>query len=438
MDGARKLIIDRTRVDKYNKIGILIDGAQNDTFPFVASGAVNWGVITASQIIGRTECVNYAGTGSCPTVGLLTTGPLFGQDGLRVTSGSYATVDSSLISQNLVNGEGAPTRNSATNNANLTLAAGARYVAAKIALYDSATGQVVYSRLGTSNIVDNAYGVLNVAADGTTAVTGNPNATELQSQGNLLKAENNWWGLRFNSADQPRPGDLADHQPAGAGEPGQRHRHGRDGQRRDDLQRGRLLPVSQRAAVGSDQRRVPDPDRADPGRRRRPDGLPDRARRAPPAARTITLIASASDDFGIKRVRFAEGATTLGTATTPPYTVNVHDPGQRGLQHRPHVQRDRDGLARPDHVGHRAGHRVLRRPAAPTDDRGRTATATPARRTPRRRTRPPRRAPARRPCRSSPGRARSRASPASSFDASAAGRPEVGGRDPRQRARCAS
>ena len=35
----------------------------------------------------------------------VTTGPLFGQDGLRVTTGAYATVDSSLISQNLVNGD---------------------------------------------------------------------------------------------------------------------------------------------------------------------------------------------------------------------------------------------------------------------------------------------------------------------------------------------
>ena len=48
---------------------------------------VNWGIITASQIIGRTECMNYAGTGNCASVGLLTTGPLFGQDGLRVISG---------------------------------------------------------------------------------------------------------------------------------------------------------------------------------------------------------------------------------------------------------------------------------------------------------------------------------------------------------------
>src|SRR3954452_22873848 len=178
VDGARKLVIDRTRVVKYNKIGVLIDGAQNDAAPFTASGAINWGAITASQIVGRTECINFAGTGNCSNVGLLTTGPLFGQDGLRVTSGSYATVDSSLISQNLVNGTDAPQRNSTNNNANLTLGAGVRYVGAKMAQFAQATGQVTYSRIGTSNISDNAYGALNVAADGTTAVTGNPNASE--------------------------------------------------------------------------------------------------------------------------------------------------------------------------------------------------------------------------------------------------------------------
>ena len=69
VDGARKLEIDRTRVDKYNRVGILIDGAQNDFAPFVASGAVNWGVITATQIIGRTQCSNFAGTGTAPPVG---------------------------------------------------------------------------------------------------------------------------------------------------------------------------------------------------------------------------------------------------------------------------------------------------------------------------------------------------------------------------------
>ncbi len=95
VDGARKLIIDRTRVDKYNSDRHPDRRLAERRGAVHPSGTVNWGVITASQIVGRTQCVNYAGTGNCAQVGLLTTGPLFGQDGLRVTNGSYATVDSS-------------------------------------------------------------------------------------------------------------------------------------------------------------------------------------------------------------------------------------------------------------------------------------------------------------------------------------------------------
>ena len=84
------------------------------------------------------------------------------------------------------------------------MAAGVRYVGAKIAQYAGATGQVVYSRIGTSNIVDNAYGVINVAADGMTAVTATRTRPSCE-QGNLLKAEGNWWGLRFNSQTNPGP-----------------------------------------------------------------------------------------------------------------------------------------------------------------------------------------------------------------------------------------
>ena len=115
--------------------------------------------------------------------------------------------------------------------------------------------------------------MLNLAADGTTTVTGNPNAGEFANNGNLLKAENNWWGVRnFGTLPvTPPPADLADDQPAGAGEPGQRHGHGRDGHGRDDLQLGRLLPVPQRPAVGPDHRRVARADRAAAGRRRGPD-----------------------------------------------------------------------------------------------------------------------------------------------------------------------
>ena len=92
VDGARKLYINRTRVDKYNQAGILIDGATNDTAPLVASGTIDSAYITATQVVGRTECINYQGSGNCSSVGLLTTGPLFGQDGIRVTSGAASVV----------------------------------------------------------------------------------------------------------------------------------------------------------------------------------------------------------------------------------------------------------------------------------------------------------------------------------------------------------
>ena len=325
VDGARELDIDRTRVDKYNKIGILIDGAQNDAPPLIASGTVNRAVITASQIVGRTECINFAGTGNCSNVGLLTTGPLFGQDGLRVTSGSYATVDSSLISQNLVNGTGAPQRNSENNNANLTLGAGVRYMGAKLAQFAQATGQVTYSRIGTSNITDNAYGALNVAADGTTAVTGNPNATGFQNYGNLLKAEGNWWGLRYSSTTNPGPAISPTTNPQVPENP---------------VNGTATVETASGATTSNSVDFYPyrDGPQANPTTGELPvltapipvdDAAPTIALSGPGSAvrgSTITLTADAADDFGVKRVRFAMGAATLGTDTLPPYTQSVTIP----------------------------------------------------------------------------------------------------------------
>ena len=59
------------------------------------------------------------------------------------------------------------------------------------------------------------------------------------------------------------------------------------------------------------------------------DAAPSVSLAAPASAArgaTVALTATAADDFGIKRVRFAEGLTTLGTATTPPYTVSFTIP----------------------------------------------------------------------------------------------------------------
>ncbi len=254
----RPLLIDNSRIDKYNKLGVLIDGATNDNPPLTPSGVVNAGTIRGSSIIGRTQCINFKANGNCAAVGLLTTGPTFGQDGLRVTAGSTATVSDSIMSQNLVNGSGAPTRSSntvpnSTNNDNLPLGSGARFIGAGT------------SSISTSNIVDNAYGAQNLGLDGSTAST-SP----------LLDADTNWWGLRYAADDrQRRAGDLADLEPAGAREPGERDAGAglelRLEQRRcgPELQCSRLLPVPQRHAGRSQHGPVPDRKRASSGFGRR-------------------------------------------------------------------------------------------------------------------------------------------------------------------------
>ncbi len=249
VDGARRLEIDRMRVDKYNKVGILIDGSQNDFAPFIPSGTINWGVITASQIIGRTECVNYAGTGNCATPGLLTTGPLFGQDGLRVTNGSYATVDTSLISQNLVNGTGAPTRNCRDQQREPDAGRGRPLRGRQD---DELRARHRPGRLLAHRPLEHRRQRLRRAEPRRRRHHGRHGQPELrrareprqpaQGRGQLV-------GSALQLADQPGPGDLADDQPADAGEPGQRHGDARDGLGRDDLQLGRLLPVPQRPAV---------------------------------------------------------------------------------------------------------------------------------------------------------------------------------------------
>src|SRR5215469_4966395 len=219
----RTLTVDHTRIDHYNAIGILIDGSTNDYSQYaeppvslVPSGIQNQAVLTNDQIIGRNLCQNYndptAGgptviDGDCEATGgstpippplPLTTGPLFGQDGVRVTGGASVKMTGDTVSSNLVNGTGAPVQSvfaptpnndpyplgdHAENNQNLRLAAGVRLVGAGS------------SSITNSNITDNAFGVLNTALDGTTANTSTP-----------VTAQNDWWGLRTGTVSLPTPG----------------------------------------------------------------------------------------------------------------------------------------------------------------------------------------------------------------------------------------
>ena len=142
------LTLDHVRVERYNRIGVSIEGK---------------GIVRGSQIVGRVVCQNFPKDGDCSAPAVVSDGPLFGQDGIRVKGGSLDVTDTT-ISQNLVEGSGA--------SSNLPLGAGVRLLGA---------GQ---SSIARSNIVDNAYGVMNLTADGSGANTTTP-----------VKAEDNWWGL---------------------------------------------------------------------------------------------------------------------------------------------------------------------------------------------------------------------------------------------------
>ena len=203
---GRALLIDNTRVDKYNKLGVLIDGATNDDPPLTASGVVNAATIRGSSIIGRTQCINFSVNGNCATVGLLTTGPTFGQEGLRVTAGSTAAVTDSIMSQNLVNGTGAPTRNSVSQQ---------REPAARL-------GRQVHRR---RHVVD-----LEQQHRRQRLRRPEPGPRRVDAQRRAAQRREQLVGPAVHRRDQQRrPGDLADDEPPGSRKPREWHANrGRD------------------------------------------------------------------------------------------------------------------------------------------------------------------------------------------------------------------
>lgn len=333
LPNERVLRITRSRVDRYNAAGILIDGATNDSAPFVASGITNKGVVAGSQVVGRVECANFEVNGNCSSVGLLTTGPLFGQDGIRVTTGSRVSVEDSLISQNLVNGVGAPTRSTwnagtrtysapTTDNANLRLAAGIRLLGASLTTYSGTTGQTIYSSATRSNIVDNAYGVLNLAADGVTERTGNPAAAN--GIGDVFRAERNWWGLGYYRSANAGPAvSPADNPPFPENPVGGTLTADGTAQTSNSVDFYPFRAGMQGDGFNGQYTIIDAPQPVD-------DAAPSAALTASTTAagrgEMVTLNATASDDFGINGIALFDGATKLSGATLPPVSATVTIP----------------------------------------------------------------------------------------------------------------
>ena len=311
----RPLLIDNTRVDHYNKLGVLIDGATNDTPPLTASGVVNAATIRGSSIIGRTQCINFAVNGNCATVGLLTTGPTFGQEGLRVTAGSTATVTDSILSQNLVNGTGAPPRNSTTNNANLPLGSGARFIGAGT------------STISNSNVVDNAYGVQNQQLDGTTAAA------------TAMTAENNWWGLRFTGvtnnvgpAISPTTNPQVPENPVNGAPIADPACVSTDGTPVNNSTAVDFCPFRNGTQGDPNTGQWPVVNAPLPISDARPTVDVDADAATYEPGDTVTLSATASDDFGISNVTFFDGANALSIDDQPPYTHDVRDSRERAVR----------------------------------------------------------------------------------------------------------
>lgn len=305
----RTVSVINSRIDRYNQGGILVEG--------LATAVDNRLVLDASEVVGRVLCQNFAANGNCSAPGLVTTGPLFGQDGVRVAGSARAAVRNSSITQNLVNGTGAPVRqtwntagtvqtNPGTDgNANLPLGAGVRLLGA-----DAAN-----SLIERTNILDNAYGVINVLADGTTA---NPVA---------VPAEQNWWGLRFT----PGPGNLGPAiSPAFNPPIPENPVNGAPTPDEDDATKTTSTAVDffpYRAGPQSDPQtgqfaniQAPQPIS---------DAGPALALTAPATVArgtSLTVTATASDDIGVAAVRFFQGTEEIGRATAPPYAATLAIP----------------------------------------------------------------------------------------------------------------
>jgi hypothetical protein len=312
----RPLLIDHTRVEEYNKLGILIDGGTGSTLPVEPSGVVNAGTLEADQIVGRVECLPFntplpppyvlggAGEtptaelpGNCTTVGLTTSGPTFGQDGVRVAGGGSVDINDSSISQNLVNGETAPAYGAETNNASLSLGAGVRLIGA------------APSSITNSNITDNAYGVLNLNAAGNAAATANP-----------VEALKDWWGLAVKATSNVGPAVSPTTNPAYQENPvnGTASSEGSDAVH--------FLPFRN----GSES----DPDAGEWPVIYAPLPVDD----APPTisvatdkheydrGETVQLTATAADDFGVTSITFYDGNVELATVTPPADTATLSIP----------------------------------------------------------------------------------------------------------------
>lgn len=317
--GPRTLTIANTRIDEYNRAGVLIDGGTDAASPVTPSGVDLRAVVSTSQIVGRSLCWDSNVDGDCgvprppgnPEPQPIADGPLFGQDGIRLLAGARGAVSGSIVTQNLVQGQDAPVRNSATNNEHLRKAAGIRLIGA-----DAANSSVT-----RSNVVDNAYGIVNAAED---------DAADADDQ---MKAENNWWGLcspvvisgvptRCN-AEPPGSAEPVNTGPAvsPASNPGYPENPVNGAPSADGSTTVDFLPFRDGPQSDPNRGQFPVVPAPIPVSDAAPAVTVSPERASYRRGETVKLSAEPSDDFGIRRVTFFDGATEAGSDASPPYSA---------------------------------------------------------------------------------------------------------------------
>lgn len=288
------LEVKGSRLDRYNKGGILVDGATDDSFPLTASGNPQQASVVRSTVIGRN--LNSPPLDGSGGQGLLVSGTVFGQDGLRVTSGSNINVSGSDIFQNLMAGLD-------------TYTPAARPGAAGLRFIDAAASVV-----NTSNLNTNAYGIVNVLADG---VTGNTTVP--------VNAPNNFWGIdnapgTLNTGPTVSPQTLPPAPTTGNPVPPPQpvYTSAVNGDADNTFGSTTVHFKPYRPGNEADTNgKWPTAETPAPT----VDGAPtvslgsDLATVLP--GEDITLTATATDDFGVAKIEFYEGSTLIDTVTPP-------------------------------------------------------------------------------------------------------------------------
>lgn len=297
---AVPLEVKGSRLDRYNKGGILVDGATGDSFPLGSSGNPQVANVIRSTVVGRN--LNSPPLDGSGGQALLTSGTLFGQDGIRVTSGSSLEASGNDIFQNLMAGT-----NSYTPEARPG-AAGLRFV-------DAAASVV-----NTSNLNTNAYGIVNVEADGTTANTAVP-----------VSAPNNFWGIN-NATGTENTGPTVSPQTLPSGNPPQPvYTSAVNGEADATFGSTAVHFLPYRAGNEADtDGKWPTAETPAPVADAPPTVSLGSDRDSVLPGQELTLTASASDDFGVTRIEFFEGSTPIGTVTPPADSVTWTAPATCG------------------------------------------------------------------------------------------------------------